>query len=419
MKPDEKYMPSKVRQDDDTYNAIDNIIDFDNNHENNENDDINLVPFKTQLPYNVLPTGWIPVFIFDNVGGPNNIPTNLSTTMPSTPMGFQSPFGLQFITPNTPSISGSNFGTPPFNYTTSPMGAPTPSEQFTNPYYPLSNLNTPNTIKATTDNIGGMPNKPFTMGGTTGGMTGGTSTMGSSWMPSWMHHGNTGTTGGMTSGTGTMGGTIGGMIGGTGTMGSTTGGMTGGTGTMGSTTGGMTGGTGTMGSTTGSMTGGTGTMGSTTGGMTGGTGTMGSTAKTNQPPIPSFNNFNGNSSAPTNLSFENEPINAGSNSIVPPSEDLTDGLIPYNIQPTSYSSPRIDNDITEILRNFDLDLDEDLDLSRVNSDKRIDNIFLNISKKHPEVISLLKAYNIPFPIIKLVIRRIIKLSLIHGKRTDE
>jgi hypothetical protein len=348
MKPDEKYMPSRARIDD-------NTMDFSDNDKNDSNDDLKLVPFTTQLPYNVLATGWIPVFIFDNSGKPSNISTNLSATIPNSPMGISNPFGQQFTMPNISNLDGNTLGTPSFNYSNNLMG-----EQFTNPYYPAPSWTSPNA-----------PNFYY--------------------------------------GTGTMAGKVGDMTDFTGTMTGNTGAMTGNAGTMAGNTGTMTGNTGTMADNIGTMPGNTGTMASNTGTMGG----------TNEPAKPYYTNIPGTSSVPSSSNYENEFMSTNSNATVPPSESLTDNFMPSNIQPTSHSSPRLDSDITEILRNFNLDLDEDLDLTRVNSDKRIDNIFSTISTKHPEVISLLRAYNIPFPIIKLLIRRIIKLSLTHGKRTDE
>jgi hypothetical protein len=199
-------------------------------------------------------------------------------------------------------------------------------------------------------------------------------------------------------------------------FGGTTGsGMTGGTsGGFGGTTGsGMTGGAsgGTSGTTGSGMVGDTsgGTSGTPGSGMAGGTSTTGSSV-TSGTSGGSGNSTGSGMTGGTSSGF-------GVNNTI--STTLDDDLIPYNINSISYTNPRLDNDITEIIKNFDLDLDEDIDLSRVNSDKRIDAIFCNINQKHEEIVSLLRAYNIPFPIIKLLIRKIIKLSLTQEKRIEE
>ena len=75
--------------------------------------------------------------------------------------------------------------------------------------------------------------------------------------------------------------------------------------------------------------------------------------------------------------------------------------------------------IIQLLSDFDLDLDEDVDLVRNCSDKSIDKIYEKIEKNHPEIFALVKAYNIPCPIFKLLIRRVIKISMNYCKREGE
>lgn len=64
----------------------------------------------------------------------------------------------------------------------------------------------------------------------------------------------------------------------------------------------------------------------------------------------------------------------------------------------------------QALRDFDLDLDEESDLSRVPPN-RVDQILREIERNNPGAFSLLQAYKIPPPIIKLIVRRIIRLTL--------
>lgn len=91
---------------------------------------------------------------------------------------------------------------------------------------------------------------------------------------------------------------------------------------------------------------------------------------------------------------------------------------PYSYTPITSSNRDLPN-IIQLLSNFDLDLDEDVDLARNCSDKSIDKIYEKIEKKHPEIFALVKAYNIPCPIFKLLIRRVIKISMNYCKREGE
>lgn len=91
---------------------------------------------------------------------------------------------------------------------------------------------------------------------------------------------------------------------------------------------------------------------------------------------------------------------------------------PYYYTPINSSNRDLPN-IIQLLSNFDLDLDEDVDLARNCSDKSIDKIYEKIEKKHPEIFALVKAYNIPCPIFKLLIRRVIKISMNYCKREGE
>ncbi|MGG7176640.1 hypothetical protein ACQPU1_03530 [Clostridium paraputrificum] len=70
----------------------------------------------------------------------------------------------------------------------------------------------------------------------------------------------------------------------------------------------------------------------------------------------------------------------------------------------------------DLLRDFDLDLDEDVDLVRNCCNGHINKIYKEIEQDSPGVLSLLEAYNIPRPMGKLIIRRVIKISVNHCKR---
>ena len=64
-----------------------------------------------------------------------------------------------------------------------------------------------------------------------------------------------------------------------------------------------------------------------------------------------------------------------------------------------------------LLKDFDLNLDEDVDLFRNCCNSEISNVYNYILNENPGIITLLESYNIPKPMIKLIVRRIIKLTL--------
>ena len=64
----------------------------------------------------------------------------------------------------------------------------------------------------------------------------------------------------------------------------------------------------------------------------------------------------------------------------------------------------------QALRDFDLDLDEETDLSRV-PENRVNRIITEIEQNNPGIFSLFEAYRIPRPIARLIMRRIIRLTL--------
>ena len=68
----------------------------------------------------------------------------------------------------------------------------------------------------------------------------------------------------------------------------------------------------------------------------------------------------------------------------------------------------------QALRAFDLDLNEETDLSRVPPN-RVDRILSDIENNNPGAFSLLDAYRIPRPIIRLIVKRIIRLTLNYCK----
>lgn len=67
----------------------------------------------------------------------------------------------------------------------------------------------------------------------------------------------------------------------------------------------------------------------------------------------------------------------------------------------------------DVLRNLDLDLDETRDLERAHSDDEVNKIYLKIEQRHPGIFAVLYAYRIPRPIVRVIIKRLIRLSLTY------
>ncbi len=67
----------------------------------------------------------------------------------------------------------------------------------------------------------------------------------------------------------------------------------------------------------------------------------------------------------------------------------------------------------DILRNLDLDLDEKEDLERAYSDNDVNKIYLKIEQKNPGIFATLYSYRIPRPIVRVIVKRIIKISLLY------
>ena len=69
----------------------------------------------------------------------------------------------------------------------------------------------------------------------------------------------------------------------------------------------------------------------------------------------------------------------------------------------------------EILRELDLGSEYD-SIYRDDKSKEIDSIFKKIEENHGAIISTLKAYRIPYPIISLLVKKIIKITLEHSNK---
>ena len=119
---------------------------------------------------------------------------------------------------------------------------------------------------------------------------------------------------------------------------------------------------------------------------------------TDVPDMYLYNNIN--STKETNLQY--------------PDQVSSDDLYSYN--ESRYDNNYIYNCINpiDILRNFDLNIDE-YDTRANVSDNSIDNIFTSIEKNNPGILGTMKAYRIPYPIAKLIIKKIIFLTLKYEK----
>lgn len=129
------------------------------------------------------------------------------------------------------------------------------------------------------------------------------------------------------------------------------------------------------------------------------------------------NNLNTNTNTNNTNNFNNNLSNNSSNSLEFPSELNADDLYSYN-------KPRVnDNYLSDsinpldILRNFIIEDTRILDRFRDSYNQNdIDDIFKKIEDNNSVVLSTMKAYRIPYPIAKLLIKNIIKLTLEYKGR---
>lgn len=72
----------------------------------------------------------------------------------------------------------------------------------------------------------------------------------------------------------------------------------------------------------------------------------------------------------------------------------------------------------DVLRNLDLDLDETEDLERVHSDNDVNKIYSRIERRHPGIFATLYSYRIPRPIVRVIVKRLIRLTLSYCDRDN-
>lgn len=123
----------------------------------------------------------------------------------------------------------------------------------------------------------------------------------------------------------------------------------------------------------------------------------------------------------TSLNQNNETnnINVKSNTSVEYQAETDDSIL------YSYNEPKVNEryledsvNIIDILRNFDISLDFSPSESRKNNctEDEVNKILSLIEKDNPGILATMKAYRIPYPITKLLIKKIIKISLDNCKR---
>ena len=70
----------------------------------------------------------------------------------------------------------------------------------------------------------------------------------------------------------------------------------------------------------------------------------------------------------------------------------------------------------DVLRGLDLDLDETEDLERVHSDNDVNKIYSKIEKGNPGIFATLYSYRIPRPIVRVIVKRLIRLTLSYCEK---
>ena len=139
----------------------------------------------------------------------------------------------------------------------------------------------------------------------------------------------------------------------------------------------------------------------------------------NIPTMDSNTSLNKKSNNTNNQSNNNTTINNSNTTGLEYPSELDDSFL------YSYNEPKVNEryiddsvNILEILRNFDISLDFSSSESRKNNstEDEVNEIFSLIEKDNPGILATMKAYRIPYPITKLLIKKIIKISLDNYKR---
>ena len=103
-----------------------------------------------------------------------------------------------------------------------------------------------------------------------------------------------------------------------------------------------------------------------------------------------------------------------------PDETNEDQLYCYynSLENCSNESKKVPNsqrnpETFDVLRGLDLDIDEISDLDDNYRQNNINKIYMNIMNRNPGINESLSLYGVPSPIVKVITKRIIKLSLLY------
>jgi len=134
------------------------------------------------------------------------------------------------------------------------------------------------------------------------------------------------------------------------------------------------------------------------------------------------NDYNNNYTNPNNNYNNNDNYMNSNNynniNLEYPSEQDDNFLHSYNEAKVNerYSDDSVS--ILDILRNFDISVDFSSTEFRKNNctEDEVDELFALIEKDNPGILATMKTYRIPYPIAKLLIKKIIQISLDNCKR---
>lgn len=123
------------------------------------------------------------------------------------------------------------------------------------------------------------------------------------------------------------------------------------------------------------------------------------------------NNYNNNDNYMNSNNYNNTNLEY-------PSEQDDNFLHSYNESKVNERYLDDSVNILDILRNFDISVDFSSSESRKNNctEDEVNELFALIEKDNPGILATMKTYRIPYPISKLLIKKIIQLSLDNCKR---
>lgn len=133
------------------------------------------------------------------------------------------------------------------------------------------------------------------------------------------------------------------------------------------------------------------------------------------------NDYNNKYINSNNSNSNNNYMNPNNNNNINleyPSEQDDNFLYSYNEAKVNERYFDDSVNILDILRNFDISVDFSSSESRKNNctEDEVDEVFALIEKDNPGILATMKTYRIPYPITKLLIKKIIQLSLDNCKR---